>query len=81
MDFIPTAILRHTIRPLEMSGKNKIRGAQSQDVRSEPMASEGNGRSLPPLMRRQFSLSDVLTLPGLAAISRLQEGAAVPHDP
>ena len=25
IEFIPTAILRDTIRPLEMSGKNKIR--------------------------------------------------------
>jgi hypothetical protein len=29
---IATALLSHTIRPLEMSGKNKIRGGQSQDV-------------------------------------------------
>jgi hypothetical protein len=29
---IPIAILRHTIRPLEVSGKNKIGRGRSRDV-------------------------------------------------
>jgi hypothetical protein len=44
------------------------------------MASEDNSRSL-CTYAVAFSCADVLPSPGLAAIGRLHDGAAVAHDP
>jgi hypothetical protein len=82
MDFIPTAILGDTIGPLMMSGKNKIRGAQ---VARWEKVSQWRPRTTVARCRTlcggSFSLADVLPSPGLAAIGRLHDGAAVAHDP